>query len=184
MTIAGNDGVQTFFLSFQGTEAFSAAALAPQFECTGSTQAAPITGVNTVDLTFSTTPVPDVIALAATTTNNGTVELTNGVGAFAVASYNNGANASITASVDTGSAVLPLVTSICQTNPSSGACLAAPAATVTLTDNANATPTFSIFLGSSGAIAFAPGSSRVFVRFKDSNGNLHGATSVAVETTN
>ena len=43
-------------------------------------------------------------------------------------------------------------------------------------------PTFSIFLLSTGAIPFAPASSRVFVRFKDAEGGFHGSTSVAIET--
>jgi hypothetical protein len=47
---------------------------------------------------------------------------------------------------------------------------------------AGATPTFAIFATASSAIPFAPGSSRVFVRFKDSSGTSHGSTSVAVET--
>ncbi len=47
---------------------------------------------------------------------------------------------------------------------------------------AGATPTFSVFLQASGAIPFAPATSRVFVRFKDAGGGLHGSTSVAIET--
>jgi hypothetical protein len=53
---------------------------------------------------------------------------------------------------------------------------------VTLNFAANSAPTFSVFLQSSGPIAFAPGASRIFVRFKDASGGLHGSTSVAVET--
>ena len=183
VTIAGNDGVQTFLLAFQGTTAFTAPTLALQFECTGSAPAAVITGVDTVDLTFSATPVADVIALAATATNNGIVELPNGgVGAFAVASFNVGATAVLAVSVDTGGAVLPIVASICQTNSSTGQCLEAPAAEVTLNYPGGADPTFSIFLQSSGPIAFAPASSRVFVRFEDAVGAVHGSTSLAIET--
>ena len=58
---------------------------APVFDC-ANTLAAPVTaGVNTVDLAFSATPVADVIALAATASNDGTVHIANGSGAFAVA---------------------------------------------------------------------------------------------------
>lgn len=38
------------------------------------------------------------------------------------------------------------------------------------------------FVSASGAIPFAPGTARIFVRFLDEAGTLHGATSVAVET--
>ena len=45
----------------------------------------------------------------------------------------------------------------------------------------NATPTFSVFVAS-GPVAFAPGTSRIFVRFDDGAGGAHGSTSVAVST--
>jgi hypothetical protein len=60
--------------------------------------------------------------------------------------------------------------------------LANPAASVTTTIAANATPTFSIFGTASGAIPFSPANSRIFVQFSDSTGVVRGETSVAVET--
>jgi len=72
---------------------------------------------------------------------------------------------------------------LCQTDPDTGQCLAPPSSVVTLSSAGGATPTFSIFLQSDGQpIAFAPASSRVFVRFKDASGALRGSTSVAVRT--
>jgi hypothetical protein len=183
VTIPGGNGLQTFFVSFQGTTAFSAPGLQLDFGCLGAAPAAVVTGVDTVDLVMSSTPIADIIALAATPTNNGVIELpSDGVGAFAVASFNDGATAPIIVSVDTGAAVLPIQATICQSNPMTAQCLAPPAGSVSLTVTAGATPTFSIFLQSSGAIPFAPATSRVFVRFKDASGGLHGSTSVAVET--
>src|SRR5580658_5461044 len=183
VTIAGNDGLQTFLLAFSSTAAFTAPALAVQFECTGSTPADTVIGVDTVDLTFSSTPIADIIALAATATNNGILEFPEGgAGAFAVASFNVGVTATLTVSVDTGGASLPIATSICETNPSTGQCLATAAASVTLSYAGGAAPTFSIFVAADGPIAFAPASSRVFVRFEDASGAVHGSTSVAIET--
>lgn len=101
---------------------------------------------------------------------------------FAVASTNIGITAQITVSVDTGTAVLPVTATICQSNPNTGQCLATPAAAVTLNDAADTAPTFSIFLQSSGPIAFAPATARVFVRFLDAAGGRHGSTSVAIKT--
>ena len=40
----------------------------------------------------------------------------------------------------------------------------------------------SIFVKGSGAVANNPAVNRVFVRFKDTGGNVRGATSVAVKT--
>ena len=186
VSIAGNDGLQTFLLAFHGSAAFSAPAMALDFVCAGASTAQVaeiVPGVDTLDLVMSSSPIADIIALAATPTNNGILQVKNGgAGAFAVASANVGAGASITVSVDTGAASLPLSLSMCQTNPANAQCLSAPAQSVTLNDGSGSNPTFSIFAGASGAIAFAPATSRIFVRFKDSGGGLHGSTSVAVET--
>ncbi len=182
-TLAANNGAQSFLLSFHGTAAFSAPGLALQFACAGMAPAAAVTGVNTVDLAMSTTPVPDVIALAATATNNGVVSVPlGGVGAFALASDNVGATGSLTVSADTGTTALPVTATLCQTNPATSQCLSPPTSSVAATIPTGGTPTFSIFLQASGPIAFAPGTSRIFVRFKDANGGLHGSSSVAVET--
>ncbi|MEI9985134.1 MAG: hypothetical protein WDN69_19240 [Aliidongia sp.] len=183
VTIAGNDGSQTFLVSFTGTEAFSAPSMPLDFACDGAAPASIIAGVDTVDLSMSSTPVADIIALAATLSNNGIAEVPkNGIAAFAVATSNLGADATIIAAIDTGMADLPISATICQSDPSNGACLGAPSDSVTLDIASGATPTFSIFVQSNGAIPFAPASSRVFVRFKDAEGNLHGSTSVAIET--
>jgi sugar lactone lactonase YvrE len=182
-TISGNNGVQSFLVTLQGTSAFSAPGMALDFVCLGAAPATVETGVDTVDLVLSSTPVADVIALAATASNNGIVEVpTGGAGAFAIASTNVGATSQIIVSVDTGAAALPLTATLCQSNPATGACLATPAGSVTLSDAAGAAPTFSVFLEPSGTIPFAPAANRVFVRFKDPGGGLHGSTSVAVET--
>jgi sugar lactone lactonase YvrE len=182
-TIPAKNGVQSFLVTLQGAQAFSAPGMALDFGCLGIGPAAVVTGVDTVDLAMATAPVADVIALAATISNNGIAEIpAGGTSAFAVATSNVGATSEIVASVDTGSATLPLTATLCQSNSSTGACLATPASSVLLTDTAGAAPTFSVFLQATGTIPFAPATSRVFVRFKDPAGGIHGSTSVAVET--
>ncbi len=99
-----------------------------------------------------------------------------------MASTNVGVSSSIIVAVDTGAATLPVTPTICQSNPSTGVCLSAAASSVTVNFTAGSTPTFSVFLASSGPIALDPANSRLFVRFKDASGTLHGSTSVAVET--
>jgi YVTN family beta-propeller protein len=181
VTIPAN-GLQSFLLSFDASTPLAAPALALQFSCTDMTPVASIPGVNTVDLLFSSSPIPDVIALAATVSSNGIVSVPlSGAGAFAVASDNVGSSSSLIVSLDTGGAALPLTATLCQTG-AQAQCLAPPAATVTLTDSAGGTPTFSVFLTASAPIALNPASSRLYVRFKDSNGVSHGSTSVAVQT--
>ena len=72
--------------------------------------------------------------------------------------------------------------SICETSPGTGACLAPPASTVTTTINANATPTFGVFVIGTGPIPFDPAANRIFVRFTDGDGVTRGSTGVAVRT--
>ena len=154
------------------------------FDCTNTNPAPINTGLNTLLLSASTTPVPDIVALAVTPTNDGIVNIlaTNGTGALAVATVNVGATGTITASADTGSATLPVNISLCQTNPASGQCISAIGPTVTTTINSSATPTFGIFVQGKGNVPFDPATNRIFVRFKDGGGVTRGSTSVAVRT--
>lgn len=178
-------GTQTFVLSFLASAVTAMATQPLQFFCEGMAPATVIPGVNTVDLAFGATATADVIALAATASNDGIVRVplsSNGAGAFAVASANVGVAGALTVTADTGGVSLPISLSLCQTNPANGQCLAPPAASVPTTIAAGATPTFSIFVSASAGVAAAPGTNRVFVRFLDAGGTSHGATSVAVQT--
>jgi len=46
----------------------------------------------------------------------------------------------------------------------------------------NTTPTFSIFVTAKASVPLNAATSRLFVRFLDASGGLHGETSVAAET--
>ncbi len=177
---------QSFIISVTPTAAFAPTSVAFTFSCTNAPAAALATGVNDLLLSGSTSPVPDLVALAATATNDGIVHIpgNTGTGAFAIASVDVGATGTLTVSSDTGSAGIPLTLTLCQTVPATGQCMASPSATVAPTVNAGATPTFAVFATGSAAIPFAPATSRVFVRFTDSAGAVRGATSVAVVTDN
>jgi YVTN family beta-propeller protein len=175
---------QSFVIALTPTAAFPPTTVAFTFTCANATNpAASIVGVDTLNLSASTTPVPDVVALAASG-DPGYVDIpgATGTGVFAVATVNLGVDATITATANTGTANLPVTLAVCQTNPSSGACLAAAAPTVTMDIQPNATPTFGIFVTGSAAVANSPGVNRVFVTFTDSGGVLRGETSVAVRT--
>jgi subtilase family serine protease len=183
-TITGN-GAQNFLLSFKSSSALGLTGMPLVFSCTGSQPAPSTPGVNTVDLLFSTTPIPDIIALAATPSGNGIVTVpfsTGGSAAFAADSIDVGTAGTLTVEADTGSASLPLAVSVCPTNASTGACLSPPVASFQQAYQPNASQTYSLFLTASGPITFAPATARVFLRFLDSSGASHGSTSVAVET--
>jgi hypothetical protein len=172
---------QSFVIALTPSGAFGPNDVAFNFTCTNAATASIFPGINTLELSASTTPVPDIVALAASA-DPGWVDIYDGVGVFAVATVNLGVASQITVAANTGAANLPVTLTICQTDPQTGNCLASPTATVTTTIAANATPTFGIFVTSSGTVADLPGINRVFVQFTDAGDVLRGETSVAVRT--
>lgn len=175
---------QTFVFAFTPTAAFAPTDTMLDFACANVGPAATFVGLNTLLLSASTTPIPDIVALAATLANDGIVDVlgVRGSGLFAVATVNVGAGGVITASADTGGVPLPIAISVCQTDPATGVCLGPQAASVTTTIGAGETPTFGVFVAGTGHVPFAPAANRIYVRFRDSDGVTRGATSVAVRT--
>ena len=176
---------QSFVIALTPTAAFAPTDVRLSLDCGNGAPAPIISGLDTLLLSGSTTPVPDIVALAASG-DPGIIDIpgNTGSGAFAVATANVGAAASITATADTGSATLPVSIKLCQTNPITSACInpTTPGSSAAVTINAGDTPTFGIFVTGNGAVSFAPGTNRVFVRFTDSGGATRGSTSVAVRT--
>jgi hypothetical protein len=175
---------QSFVFSLTPYGSFNPTTVALDFACTDANPAGSITGLDTLLLSASTAPVPDVVALAATAHNDGIVHVTGSPaqGAFAVATVNVGASGAITATANTGGATLPLTINLCQTNPSTGQCTTSIGPSVPTTINSNATPTFGVFATASGGVPFVPQTNRIFVEFSDATGTVRGSTSVAVET--
>jgi hypothetical protein len=176
-------GSQTFVFGLTPFLAIAPIDAQFNFGCTGVPPAAVLPGIDTLLFSASTTPVPDIVALVATPSDDGILDIpgATGVNAFAVATINLGAGDTVTASA-IPSAALPIALSICQTVPATGQCQAAAGASVTATIAAEATPTFSVFVSGAGTIPFEPGTNRIFVQFTGSNGNTSGLTSVAVQT--
>jgi hypothetical protein len=143
-----------------------------------------LTGINTLLMSASNSPVPDLVALGATLSNDGIVHLPGPArnGVFSVATVDVGAPDTITVSANTGANPVPVTVSICETSPGSGACLTPAQPSVTLPVATGATPTFGVFVTANGAIPLDPAHSRIFVVFADSSGVIRGRTSVAVET--
>jgi hypothetical protein len=173
---------QSFLIAFTMGSAFGPTDVTFTFSCSNVSAARVISGVNTMLLSASSSPAPDVIMIAATSPNDGIVRIANGLGALAVATSNVGASGNITISADTGAVSLPISLSVCQTNPSTGACFSAPQSSVTTFIGARATPTFSVFVNGFGNVPFNAAVNRVFIRAKDLGGVTRGATSVAVRT--
>jgi len=175
---------QSFVFGITPTEELSAVDVALEFQCANATDASSFVGLNTLLLSASFTPVPDLIALVATTTDNGVMELSNNSGFFTAATINVGSAATITVSADTGEATLPLTLVLCQTDPLTSACInpAVPGTEPVIVDVvAGGSPTFAVFVTAAEPIALDPASNRVFLRFSDELGEVRGATSVAIE---
>ncbi len=155
------------------------------FDCANTSAVATVSGLNTLGLTAQATPAPDMIAISATPTNDGTLTTpVNSFGTFAASAVNIGAAGELTVTVDDNGRALPLSTLICRTNPATGACVtpATPAAASVSSLAQNEVATFSIFVRATGAIAFDPANNRLFVRLRTGDNVARGATSVAVRT--
>jgi hypothetical protein len=175
---------QSFVLALTPTAAFAPSEALLNFTCATTVPATSITGLTTLLLTAAGTPVPDIVALAATLSNNGVVGIAGatGTGVFAVATVNVGTSGPITALADTGGVNLPVTLTLCETSPTTGSCVGPMATSVATQITANATPTFGVFVQGTGTVAFDPAQNRIFVRFMDAQGVTRGSTSVAVRT--
>jgi hypothetical protein len=175
---------QSFVFALTPTAPMAPTDVQLSFDCANTDPAPVISGLNTLLFSASATPTPDIMALVATPSGDGIVNIpgTNGTGIFAVATVNMGSGDTITVSADTGGAALPVNVFICQTDPKSGVCLSPPDSSVTTTILSNETPTFGVFVAAQEDISFFPEINRIFVRFKDSGGVTRGLTSVAVRT--
>jgi hypothetical protein len=178
------NGMQTYVFALTPAAAVAATDVSLAVNCANHGAVPHIAGVNTLTFAATVNPTPDMVALAKTTSNDGilTIPAVGATGAFAIASVNLGTTAQVQASADTGGGALPIAITLCETNPASGMCLAAPAALVSTAVAAGATPTFSIFATANQAVPLDAAHNRIFLRFKDINGALVGATSVAVRT--
>ena len=177
-------GAQHFVFGYTPSAALSAREIAVSFTCANTPPAPSIAGVNTFIVSAAGTPTPDIVAIGATSSGDGIVGIAGntGTGFFAAAGINIGAGATITASADDGGRGLPIVLSICQSDPNTAVCLSPATASTTTTFNANAIATYSIFVRGTAFVPFDPANNRLFLRFKDAAGVTRGATGVAVRT--
>ena len=84
---------QTYVIALTPTAPFGPTDVAFAFAGANTAPVATLVGINTLLLSASATPVPDIVALAATLNNDGIVNIpgTHGTGIFAVATVNVGA---------------------------------------------------------------------------------------------
>ena len=159
------------------------------FSCDGQT--APHSTVNAWQLTATTGPTFDVLAIMATE-NGDEATLTiplDGTAALAVAMVNiGGAGVPAGFGLAVGIAAPNLMVLICETNPNTGACLQLPGPGSAAPHDIGVVHTYTIFARSTGPILFSPSNTRVsiFVAFFSplsmTMNQLFPLTSVAVRT--
>jgi hypothetical protein len=153
---------QSFVFALTADAPFAPTDVAIVATCGNSAPPPQIAGVNTLLVSASATPTPDIVALAAGTMP-GYVDVAlapgGGRAAFAVSTSNVGAGGAITVSADTGAAALPVAATLCQTD-TQARCLAPVAPAVTAVIAANATPTFSVFVECAGLVPDDPARNR------------------------
>jgi hypothetical protein len=175
--------VRTFVIAVTPTRPFGPTNIRFTMSGTNASPAPVTTGLNTLLLSATTTPGPDVIALAATHPNPGLIvdlPAANPVAAFSVAAANVGAAGQVRVTANAGN--IPVNVILCQTGPT-GACASPAASSVTMFMGAGDTSTVSFFVSGSGFVPFDPANNRVFAIFTDvATGNIIGETSTAVRT--
>jgi cytochrome c peroxidase len=180
---------QSFVFAFTPTQDYAGGDLPLTFDCENTEAAATSPGVNSFWISASSTPGADIVAIADSGANVGLNALPGVVetidrqknGAFVVAISNVGSAADLVARPVLSDDSLTVTPRICQTHPTTGACLSPAASSVSFSIGANATASFAIFVEDQLPVAFDPAANRISVRFEE-DGALRGSTSVAVRT--
>ncbi|MEM7218451.1 MAG: M23 family metallopeptidase [Pseudomonadota bacterium] len=172
---------QTFLVTLTPNAVADALEIGFGFRCADGPRARKRRGENTLQLTVTDQPAPDIMAVAATVDGDGVVRLGSAAGesSFAMAAINPGSavdDVIVTPRLTAGVAVLTL----CETD-AQAICLAEPSASLTL--SLDGTPrTFSVFVAGSGTpLSLDESDQRVVVEFVQ-GGRLRAVTGVAVTT--
>lgn len=176
-------GQQGFLLTIP-TPSANTGGYSPEFQCNegSSTLTFALGGT----FSISSTPLPDVIAISATATNDGVARAPSigGTAFMAVAGVNIGAAGTVTVTPHANTYLsVPAIFTVCETNAATGACLAAPAVSLTSRFAAGQVRTYTLFAqapGNSG-IPFWPDAQRAHLTFVQTpSGFTVGDTSAAI----
>jgi hypothetical protein len=172
-------GVACYVLSFTPSATFAATHVHIRAQADNAPSTNLLTGINTWLLRATDTLGPDIIAL--TTTTDFHQVACSGSNAFAAALSNVGAAATgdITAVASTGSATLPLVISISETDPGTGVIIGDH---ILQSVGSGENRTVAVFVTFNGCVNFDPAVNRIFIEFRDASNNVVGSTSTAVST--
>jgi hypothetical protein len=150
----GAGAVQSFVIAVTPSSHMGSTDIQLVFDCEDTAPAAIVPGLTTFLISPSPVPVPDLVSVSVTPSNDGIVAITaEGTGLFVASTINIGVAGAITATVDDNGRNLPLAVSLCRTNPQTGGCgnpeTPGPSSSFTLA--ANEIGTFSMFVQASQA---------------------------------
>jgi len=158
------------------------------FACDNVGSARTLPAVNTLLLSATTLPAPDVITMGISISGTGVVPLNaqgnvgDLTGAFALVAMNIGSagdDISLQASSPTQARL-----SVCPSDSKTGECTQPPSAGPLATPlGENTVSTYSVFVETAHRLALDPVGSRINVQFTDGAGQIRGATSIALAST-
>jgi len=175
-------GTQSFVIALTPTAVFAPAELSFSFQCTNAPRARSVSGLSTLLLGAAAAPTADVIALAATTSQDGVLRMpgAGSTAAFGAATLNVGATAILRLVTDMP-ADMPLEITLCETNPETAQCIAPPVPEINTNAFRDGSATYSVFVRALDVVNFDPENARIRVLFMDGD-LVRGATSVAITT--
>ena len=171
-----------FNITFVPRVAFDPINVHFNFTCSNASATPIASGLNTLLLSATNAPVADILALTSAPEGKLTLPSRSATGAFLLASLNLGASDQITMSADTGDRTLPIGLLVCEFDITRGTCVAAPQPTTKRSINTGRISFYAVFaIGKGQPIPLNTATTRIFVRFRDSNNMVRGLTSVALE---
>ena len=171
-------GHQRFFLSFEAISQVEEDVV-PIFSCEGGIQAPVFSGLNTLHLTASYSPIADVFATIATKLRDGVVRVDSRKYAYmSAAAINIGAPDDLTVSVEaTGKASSFVTGTLCQiSSKCNHASKFLPELLIPQGENLNV----ALLIRATGDVARRPATERLVLRYEDSDGRLVGRASAAI----
>lgn len=156
-----------------------------RFVCRNSDRARLVPAVNSWQLGFGSEPTSDVVAIAVTQTGDGIARLdgVNGRSAFAVATVNVGSAEDLTVIPVPHGEADSLRLRVCETDQSTGVCLAPASDRLNRHFESDETVSFAIFaVGQGLEVPRSPATNRVSLNIINAAGETRGSTSVAVQT--
>lgn len=182
-TIAAGSS-QSFLIAFAANAPFASTDVRFNYMCDGVSSVKTISGINTLQLSIDANPVPDMIAVGLTPSNDG-YSRTNGVGGtglFVIATSNVGSTATLTARARPLDSSTAANITVCETNPSTGVCKSPPSASVSRSVASNETATWAAFATATSTIAPDAAKNRLLFEFVDAGGVVRGSTSTGLTT--